>query len=167
MLALVPAGVPAIAALNKIDAVKDKRSLLPRIAELAKLREFAAIVPVSAERGTVLWDGELDPTAAPDEPFDPGQDHGRDIAGSLRQFIAALREGREPMGRVHANIMSLAMVEAATQSAAQGRRVAIDDVLDRSYDAAIANERDPEVLAVLKSWPSVREALSAKRSDSE
>ena len=54
VLALVPAGVPAIAALNKIDAVKDKRSLLPRIAELAKLREFAAIVPVSAERGTDL-----------------------------------------------------------------------------------------------------------------
>ncbi|MEV3935947.1 Gfo/Idh/MocA family oxidoreductase [Glycomyces sp. NPDC049804] len=122
---------------------------------------------VSAERGTVLWDGENDPTAAPDEPFDPGQDHGRDIAGSLRQFIAALRHSTEPMGRVHANIMSLAMVEAATQSAAQGRRVAIDDVLDRSYTAAIANERDPEVLAVLKSWPSVREALSAKRSDSE
>ena len=54
VLALVPASVPAIAVLNKIDAVKDKRSLLPRMAELAKLREFAAIVPVSAERGTDL-----------------------------------------------------------------------------------------------------------------
>jgi len=122
---------------------------------------------ISAERGTVLWDGENDPSAAPDEPFEPGEDHGRDIGGSLRQFIAALRDGSEPMGRVHANVMSLAMVEAATQSAAQGRRVAIDDVLDRSYATALANERDPEVLAVLKSWPSVREALSSKRSDSE
>ncbi|HKU85838.1 MAG TPA: GTPase Era [Casimicrobiaceae bacterium] len=54
VLALVPASVPTIAVLNKIDAVKDKRSLLPRIAELAKLREFAAIVPVSAEQGTDL-----------------------------------------------------------------------------------------------------------------
>jgi GTP-binding protein Era len=54
VLALVPAGVPTIAVLNKIDAVKDKRSLLPRIAELAKLRDFAAIVPVSAEHGTDL-----------------------------------------------------------------------------------------------------------------
>ncbi|MDQ0577303.1 hypothetical protein QFZ29_003526 [Agromyces albus] len=66
------------------------------------------------------------------------------------------------MGRVHANIMSLAMVEAATQSASQGRRVAIDDVLDRSYGVALATEQDAEALAVLKSWPSVREALSPK-----
>ncbi|MDN3238263.1 Gfo/Idh/MocA family protein [Glycomyces tritici] len=122
---------------------------------------------ISAERGSVLWDGEHDPTADPDESFESGEDLGQDIAGSLRQFVAALRRGEEPMGRVHANIMSLAMVEAATQSAAQGGRVAIDDVLDRSYDAALATERDPEVLAVLKSWPSVREALSSKRSDSE
>ena len=122
---------------------------------------------ISAERGSVLWDGEATPTADPDESFEPGEDLGQDIAGSLRQFVAALRRGEEPMGRVHANIMSLAMVEAATQSAAQGGRVAIDDVLDRSYDAALATERDPEVLAVLKSWPSVREALSSKRSDSE
>ena len=40
--------------MNKIDALKDKRALLPRIAEIAALREFAAIVPVSAERGTQL-----------------------------------------------------------------------------------------------------------------
>ena len=52
VLALLPANVPVVAALNKIDALADKRSLLPRIGELAALREFAAIVPVSAERGT-------------------------------------------------------------------------------------------------------------------
>jgi hypothetical protein len=52
------------------------------------------------------------------------------------------------------------MVEAAIQSAAQGRRVVIDDVLERSYDAALVAERNPEVLGVLKSWPSVRDALN-------
>ena len=54
VLKLLPAGVPVIVALNKIDVLTDKRSLLPRIAEIAKLRDFAAIVPVSAERGTDL-----------------------------------------------------------------------------------------------------------------
>lgn len=122
---------------------------------------------ISAERGSVLWDGEQDPVAAPDEPFDPGADHGRDIAGSLRQFIAALRRGEEPMGRVHANVMSLAMVEAATQSAAQGRRVQMDDVLDRSYTAAVATERNADVLAVMKNWTSVREVLSQRSHRSE
>ena len=54
VIALCPARLPVIVALNKIDAVADKRALLPRIAEIAKLREFAAIVPISAERGTDL-----------------------------------------------------------------------------------------------------------------
>jgi len=51
---LLPAQVPVIVALNKIDTLKDKRALLPRIAEIAALREFAALVPISAERGTEL-----------------------------------------------------------------------------------------------------------------
>ncbi|MCD0443359.1 Gfo/Idh/MocA family oxidoreductase [Glycomyces sp. A-F 0318] len=118
---------------------------------------------ISAERGTVLWDGEGEPGADPDEAAEPADDPGREIAGSLREFVAALRRGREPMGRVHANVMSLAMVEAATQSASQGRRVAVDDVLDRSYDAALATERDADVRAVMKAWPSVRDALSLKK----
>lgn len=54
VLALVPDGRPVIAALNKVDLVADKGELLPRIAEIAQLREFAAIVPLSAERGTQL-----------------------------------------------------------------------------------------------------------------
>jgi predicted dehydrogenase len=121
---------------------------------------------ISAERGTVLWDGDGEPSTDPDEAVAEFTDPGREIAGSLREFISALRHGTEPMGRVHANVMSLAMVESATQSASQGRRVAIDDVLDRSYEAALATERNAEVLAVMKSWTAVRDALS-QRSRSE
>ena len=54
VIGLLPDNVPAIAAVNKIDALTDKRALLPRIAELAALHGFAAIVPISAERGTDL-----------------------------------------------------------------------------------------------------------------
>src|SRR5262249_34840573 len=54
VLALIPPETPVIAALNKTDAVKDKRGLLPMIAEIAALRAFAAIVPISAERGSDL-----------------------------------------------------------------------------------------------------------------
>jgi GTP-binding protein Era len=54
VLALVPPAVPVIAAVNKIDALSSKDALLPLLAELAALREFAAIVPVSAEKGTQL-----------------------------------------------------------------------------------------------------------------
>ena len=54
VMALLPDRTPVIVALNKIDAVKDKRALLPRIGEIAALREFAALIPISAERGTEL-----------------------------------------------------------------------------------------------------------------
>jgi predicted dehydrogenase len=121
---------------------------------------------ISGERGTVLWDGDHEPTA--DVVASGGQadvvrsfdDPGQDIAGSLREFVAAVRTGTAPMGEVHANVMSLAMVEAAVQSAALGRRVALDDVLNESYETALAYETNEDVLRVLKSWPSVRAALS-------
>jgi predicted dehydrogenase len=120
---------------------------------------------ISGERGTVLWDGDHEPTAdlpARAEAAVVGSvaDPGQEIAGSLREFVAAVRSGESPMGEVHANIMSLAMVEAAVQSAELGRRVALDDVLNQSYETALANETNEDVLRVLKSWPSVRTALS-------
>jgi GTP-binding protein Era len=54
VLALVPPGAKVVAAVNKVDALADPRELLPRIAEVTKLREFAAIVPISADKGTQL-----------------------------------------------------------------------------------------------------------------
>src|SRR2546423_4853486 len=54
--ALLPAQTPVVAALNKVDALDDKRALLPRLQEVSGVRELAAIVPISAERGTQLDD---------------------------------------------------------------------------------------------------------------
>jgi len=51
---LVPRRIAAVAALNKVDALADKNELLPQIAALAALRPFAAIVPLSAAKGTAL-----------------------------------------------------------------------------------------------------------------
>lgn len=51
VIRLVPTRTKAVVALNKVDALADKRALLPQIAALAALRPFAAIVPVSAESG--------------------------------------------------------------------------------------------------------------------
>lgn len=43
--------IPAVLAINKIDALEDKEKLLPRIAELSALCDFKAIVPISAKTG--------------------------------------------------------------------------------------------------------------------
>lgn len=52
VLALLPEDRPVILVLNKIDQVKDKSTLLPFVAQLAEVRNWAAVVPVSAEKGT-------------------------------------------------------------------------------------------------------------------
>jgi predicted dehydrogenase len=116
---------------------------------------------ISGESGTVLWDGDNEPVTSLAPDGGSSEDPGQEIAGSLRDFVAAVRTGSIPMGRVHQNIMSLAMVEAAILSAATGSRVSLDALLEDSYQQAILAERDPAVLEVLKSWTSVREALAA------
>jgi len=88
-------------------------------------------------RGTAVWDGdgalsadvvthtsgflsETEPHTAPVPSDVPGG-----IAGSLQDFLHALRTGATPMGECHDNIKSLAMVFAAIESSATGRRVPV------------------------------------------
>jgi len=54
LIALLPKRVPAIAAVNKIDRIADKTRLLPLLAEIGAAGDFAAIVPISAEKSTEL-----------------------------------------------------------------------------------------------------------------
>lgn len=51
VLGLLPEGVPVVLVINKLDLLADKGEVLPFIAKMNGLREFAAIVPVSAQKG--------------------------------------------------------------------------------------------------------------------
>lgn len=94
---------------------------------------------VSGSRGTALWDGEGAPTvdvpagapatAGPPPAPAPSVCPGPGIEGSLADFVRALRTGVAPMGEVHDNLLSLAMVHAAVASADGGRRVLVEDLL--------------------------------------
>jgi predicted dehydrogenase len=119
------------------------------------------------ERGTATWDGDAAPVAEtvdgvrlpaelPDEP--------EQIAGSLAEFVTALREraaGRStsPNGEVHTNVLSVAMVEAAVRSAETGQRVALAGVVEDAYEQALRTEPDAAVGAVLASWASVLDVV--------
>jgi len=85
--ALIPATMPVVVAVNKIDAVPDKGELLPRLAEIAKLRDFAAIVPISAERGTQL--AELKAEIALTLPASPPLYPETDLTDRDERFLAA------------------------------------------------------------------------------
>lgn len=96
--------------------------------------EWRAVGP----NGTATWDGQ--DSAIADVVIETGgftsktdvkhaqieKDVPAGIAGSLRDFLHALRTGTTPMGECHDNIKSLAMVFAAIESAETGRRVAVE-----------------------------------------
>ena len=48
---LLPAGRPAVLAINKTDRLADKRILLPLLAQVQAEREFSDVVPLSAKSG--------------------------------------------------------------------------------------------------------------------
>ena len=126
---------------------------------------------VSGSNGSAIWDGDNAPNVQfvePPEEEQPDQaltqagqgGGGEEIAGSLAEFVDALRTGRVPSGEVHSNVLSLAMVEAAVLSAESGQRVFIDRVLEDAYAEAVVTEAHPQVLGALKAWGSAKAAMS-------
>jgi len=128
---------------------------------------------VSGRLGTARWDGDGDPVVAlgdgataddregvaavltgPRSPHDG-------IAGALSVFVRALRTGEAPSGEVHENVLSLAMVDAAVESAGSGEVVRLDDLLERARERAVEEEQDAAVREVLAAWTTVRAALGA------
>ena len=85
--ALLPGNVPIIVAVNKIDQRKDKAGLLGLLAEISALGDFAAIVPLSAERGTQL--NELKDEIAKVLPASPPLYPESDLTDRDERFLAA------------------------------------------------------------------------------
>jgi GTPase len=92
VLALLPERVPAIAVVNKVDRLSDKTRLLPLLAAIGALRDFAAIVPVSAEKGWQL--DVLTAEIASRLPPGPALYPADDLTDRDERFLAAeyLRE---------------------------------------------------------------------------
>jgi GTP-binding protein Era len=84
---LLPADVPAIAAVNKVDRLTDRARLLPLFAEIAAAREFTAIVPVSAEKRWQLDDltNAIAACLPPGPPLYPADD----LTDRDERFLAA------------------------------------------------------------------------------
>ena len=126
---------------------------------------------VSGEQGTALWDGDHAPTVhLSDQGADvPAGTSGVDqpdsdrrvpeqIAGSLVEFIGHLRNGTRPDTIAAANVVSLAMVEAAVASAASGMRVEVATVIQDAYTRAArelesgGSAADCRIAEVLRGW---------------
>ncbi|MFF2031320.1 Gfo/Idh/MocA family protein [Arthrobacter sp. NPDC058192] len=125
---------------------------------------------VSGAHGTASWDGENAPVVEmPDDRSGPtsarkstDRQEAEEIAGSLAEFVSALRTGVTPSGEVHSNVLSLAMVEAAVLSAEKQERVNIGQVLECAYTNAVSDENVPAVKEALLAWTSVGNLLETE-----
>ncbi len=87
VLKLLPTDLPVILAVSKIDRLADKSQLLPFLEKMAREFAFAAIVPISAERGTQLK--ELLQAIRPYLPQNPPYFGEDEITDRDERFIAA------------------------------------------------------------------------------
>ncbi|MEI8408395.1 MULTISPECIES: Gfo/Idh/MocA family protein [unclassified Kribbella] len=112
----------------------------------------------SASAGTATWDGDNAPVAqlaSGDALPATVLEEPEEIAGSLVEFVDAVRQSTIPQSEVHSNVISIAMVEAAVRSASTGLPVKIADVLETAYEEALATVQDPVLQAAVKAWPNV------------
>ncbi|MGS0742020.1 GTPase Era [Glaciimonas sp. GG7] len=87
VLELLPANVPCILVINKSDRVKDKAVLLPFAQKIAALRDFAAVVPVSAKLRFQLENLQQETRKyLPENPPMFGED---DITDRSEKFLAS------------------------------------------------------------------------------
>ncbi len=133
---LVPANAGIVAALNKVDALADKNLLLPQMADLAALRPFAAIVPVSAGSGLAV-DRLLAELRAllPESPPIYGAD---EITDRDERFLAA-EFIREKIFRLLGEEVPYQTTVAVEEFAHDGdvRRIRATVLVDRSNQRAI------------------------------
>jgi GTP-binding protein Era len=89
---MLPADKPVLLVINKIDRLADKAELLPFIAKVSALHEFAEIVPLSAEKG--IGTDALLATVAGYLPQSPPVFEADDITDRSERFMASeiLRE---------------------------------------------------------------------------
>jgi GTP-binding protein Era len=89
---MLPADKPVLLVINKIDRLADKAELLPFIAKVSALHEFAEIVPLSAEKG--IGTDALLATVARYLPQSPPVFEADDITDRSERFMASeiLRE---------------------------------------------------------------------------
>ncbi len=92
VMELLPQNRPVILVINKADLLEDKAELLPFMEKISELRQFAAIVPVSARQGK-----QLDTLLDAIRPYLPEGEHlyaEDEITDRNERFLAAelLRE---------------------------------------------------------------------------
>jgi GTP-binding protein Era len=145
---LLPDDVPVVLAINKVDRVKDKPTLLPLIARLRDQHPFAAVVPLSAARSDNVQAlvAEL-PKHLPEAPRLYDED---EITTHSERFLAA-ELVREKLFRLLGEELPYATaVEVESFETTEAlRRIRIGILVDKASQKAMVIGRDGEKLKAI------------------
>ncbi len=168
---------PVIAAMNKVDRVADKGRLLPAIAEMDQRRDFAAVIPLSAEKQDNL--DALETAIIEHLPTGPALFPPEQTSDRGEQFMAAELVREQLMRHLGDELPYASTVEIeAWEQEGQLRRIAaiiwverpgqrrivIGEGGERTKQIGAAARREMERLfggrVYLKLWVKVREGWS-------
>jgi len=145
VIKLLPTERPVILAVNKIDQMKERAKLLPILAKLAEQFPFAAIVPVSAAKGSQLDDllGEVRKHLPNDELLF-GED---EITDKSERFLAS-EYIREKLFRLIGDELPYAATVEIEKFEIEGelRRISAAIVVDRQAHKGIVIGKGGETL---------------------
>ncbi|WP_301102081.1 GTPase Era [Propionivibrio sp.] len=157
VIKLLPAERPVILAVNKIDQMKDRTQLLPILANLAEQYTFAAIVPISAAKGSQL-DDLLAETRKhlPHEELLFGED---EITDKSEKFLAA-EYIREKLFRLIGDELPYA-------ATVEVEKFEIDGALRRISAAIVVDRQAHKGIVIGKGGETLKRIASEARQDME
>lgn len=157
VVGLLPAGRPVILAVNKIDQLKDRAKLLPILAKLGGQYAFAAIVPVSAAKGSQLDDllGEARKHLPNDELLF-GED---EITDKSERFLAS-EYIREKLFRLIGD-------ELPYSATVEVEKFEIDGELRRISAAIVVDRQAHKGIVIGKGGETLKRIASEARQDME
>ena len=156
---LLPTDRPVILVINKVDRLADKSRLLPFLEKMSKEFAFAAIVPVSAEKGTQLAElmGAIRPYL-PESPPLYGED---EVTDRSERFIAA-ELVREKLFRLMGEEIPYSTSVAIDQFTTEG-----DGRLRKIHAAIIVDKANQKAIVIGKNGEKLKEIATQARKDME
>ncbi len=157
VMELLPSQIPVVLVINKVDRIADKRQLLPFIATVAAERDFAAVVPLSAETGANA--DELLKACGPLLPEQPAIFDADDITDRSERFLAAefIRE----------KLFRLLGEELPYGLAVEIEKFEIDGPVRRIFAAIIVDRSSHKAMVIGRGGEKLKRVSSEARVDLE
>ena len=154
---LLPPECPVILAINKVDQIKEKSKLLPILAHLATQYAFAAIVPISAAKGSQLEDLLAETRKhLPNDELLFGED---EITDKSERFLAA-EYIREKLFRLIGD-------ELPYSATVEVEKFELDGALRRIHAAIIVDRQAHKGIVIGKGGETLKRIASEARQDME